>query len=583
MPNRGKSLLLIAALILGLFTLPAPAMASNTLREGTDKAAVFFDPLKISRIQITRALGEPALTHDYLDSPTYRRANLKITLGGSNRHTTLMNVGVRLKGSFTREFEKFSLKIKLDQFAPGQKFLGLTRLTLNAMMQDPSMIHEVTAYKLYRSAGVPAPRTGYSRVTLDGHYMGLYLNLESIDKHMLKRWFAGTKHLYAGPHNCDIIPDNACSVASIGDPIRADLVKITKLDYLHGATWWRALNNTGNVDRIMALMATDIFLSNWDGYTDRMQNNYFVQFDQNERFTLMPWGTDQTFPITTVKQLTWDGTRASAGGLPFPQSTLFRHCLAYRICHDRLIREGYRISEIVDQVDLRGYRDQISSMLMVHNVSLNDMSHVSVQDMHLAQNWVDAFIQLRQETIRNYVWIHKPARIDAKLPTVVRLGQRVEPIIEPLWEPGVTISYQWLLDGKPIPNATHRTFRTTEAEFGHLLRLQITLKKAVVGETKQLTNIKTVQRKTFDTYSVPTITGKALLNKYLTAHVGTWESDTVFTYQWLRNGKPIKNATSVKYKLSKKDIGKRLTVEVTATKALHETLKLRSTVTNKIR
>ena len=54
-----------------------------------------------------------------------------------------------------------------DHSVPGQRFLGLKMLTLNNMIQDPSMIHEVLAYEVFRAAGVAASRTGYAYVRVN--------------------------------------------------------------------------------------------------------------------------------------------------------------------------------------------------------------------------------------------------------------------------------------------------------------------------------------------------------------------------------------------------------------------------------
>ena len=71
----------------------------------------------------------------------------------------------------------------------GQRFFGLKTLTLNNMVQDPSMIHELLAYKVFRSAGVAAPRTGYAYLRVNGADYGVYLNIETLDTVMLPRWF----------------------------------------------------------------------------------------------------------------------------------------------------------------------------------------------------------------------------------------------------------------------------------------------------------------------------------------------------------------------------------------------------------
>ena len=89
-----------------------------------------------------------------------------------------LSVTLKLKGnsSFRDLDHKAAFKIKL---AKGQPLLGLKKLTLNNMVQDGSMVHETLAYQTFRAAGVPAPRTGYAFVRVNGEPYGVYLNLET--------------------------------------------------------------------------------------------------------------------------------------------------------------------------------------------------------------------------------------------------------------------------------------------------------------------------------------------------------------------------------------------------------------------
>ncbi len=65
----------------------------------------------------------------------------------------------------------------------------------------------------------------------------------------------------------------------------------------------------------------------------------------------------------------------------------------------------------------------------------------------------------------------------------------------------------------------------------------------------------------------PTITGTKKVGYKLTAKPGKWTSKTKFKYQWYRNGKAIKGATSKTYTLKSADAGKRMTVKVTGSKS----------------
>ncbi|GAA4724662.1 hypothetical protein GCM10023350_03840 [Nocardioides endophyticus] len=66
----------------------------------------------------------------------------------------------------------------------------------------------------------------------------------------------------------------------------------------------------------------------------------------------------------------------------------------------------------------------------------------------------------------------------------------------------------------------------------------------------------------------PQVTGVAKYGAVLTATSGSWNTKGLsYGYQWLREGGAIPGATGTSYKLSASDVGKRLSVRVTATKA----------------
>ena len=59
------------------------------------------------------------------------------------------------------------------------------------MHSDPSMMHERLAYLVARQAGgIPASRANHALLTVNGQFYGLYTNVETVKKRMLRRWFA---------------------------------------------------------------------------------------------------------------------------------------------------------------------------------------------------------------------------------------------------------------------------------------------------------------------------------------------------------------------------------------------------------
>ena len=164
---------------------PVSGVSTTEFNEGADKAAAFYNPVVVNNISLTLPQSSVDALNNNPYTTVYQPASVTITTA-DGIVTSLSNIGVRLKGQATRTnlYGKAPLKLKFDAFVTDQKFMGLTRMTLNSMAQDPSFVHEATAYRLYRAMGVIAPRTTYSWVTLNGADFGLYMNVESVDRQM---------------------------------------------------------------------------------------------------------------------------------------------------------------------------------------------------------------------------------------------------------------------------------------------------------------------------------------------------------------------------------------------------------------
>ena len=582
MLKRGKAFLLALTLLLGLAVATPAEAATTSLREGTDKAAVLFDPLAISQVELTHTYGYPNLTFDYLNSNDFRHADIKITLPGKAA-VNLINVGVRLKGQASRGDAKFPMKIKFDAFVPKQLFLGLKRMTLNNMAQDPSFIHEATAYRLYRAAGVPAPRTGYSKVKVEGASMGLYLNIESVDQVFAARWYKSTSHIYAGPYNCDVVPGNTCYEATIGNTSRADLNNAGNASVLHGKAWWDSINQYADMPRIIKLMATDVFMSNWDGYTDAVQNNHFAHFDDDGKLTIIPWGLDQTFTTDPSANLTWDGSGPVFRGWSDHRSTLFDHCVEYAPCHAQLIREGVRISALATSINLAGYKNLVAAKVNPIVSAPGEIHQTDSGELVMMQGWIDMFIPMRQQVLEDYLAANSPRVISASIPATLRVGDTAKATVEKLWEPGVSASYQWELNGNPIDGANTLTHKIASSEFEQNLTLRVTLQKTGVANTVVDSNEAVVVGRLFKSAPTPTISGTTSRGKTLKVSTGTWDSGTAKTIQWLRNGIEIDGATSSSYKLTTNDVSAQISVQVTGTKATYADTVRTSRKTSRIR
>lgn len=99
--------------------------------------------------------------------------------------TKFSNVGIRPKGNnslqqvASSDSDRYSFKIKFDEYAEGQTCFGLDMLVLNDMLGDATYMKEYTAFDMMREMGIETPYFGYAMITLNGEDWGLYFALEA--------------------------------------------------------------------------------------------------------------------------------------------------------------------------------------------------------------------------------------------------------------------------------------------------------------------------------------------------------------------------------------------------------------------
>ncbi len=295
--------------------------------EGTDPAAWLFDPLRVHRIDIEISQNSFNVLNasSYNSKAEYQAGTMKFTTDTGVVVTQNNAIGLRLKGgwgSFRNLDQKAAFKIKTN-FVKGQNFFGLKKITLNNMVQDPSMLHEATVYRLYRAMGVPAPRVGYANVFVNGINYGMHANIETYDDVMLERWMPSTKNLYEGAYFQDVIGSQYQQIeADEGDEFdRTDLQALaTANDTLDGVAWYNAWSKLVDVEEFINEWAVERYAAHWDGYSWTIKNNYYLHTTDEGVFTLHPWGSDQTL----------------LGHLPFLETNsvgiMFVKCIQYSPC-----------------------------------------------------------------------------------------------------------------------------------------------------------------------------------------------------------------------------------------------------------
>lgn len=262
-------------------------------------------------------------------------------------------VSVHLKGvygSFRTLDQKAAFSIDVNEYVD-QRLRGLETLKLNNMVQDPTYVHEALTYAFFRHMGVPAPRTGWARVTVNGTYYGLYAFIEAEDDRFLSRWFADNSgNLYEGAYGVDFYGgyEFYFECDECADPSdRTDIIAVTRiLDGPADDAHLEALERAVDLDEVLTEQAVEAILLHWDGY--ETANNYRVYHDPTSgQFSMIPWGTDQTF----VDQ--WFGPYDGYG-------RILQFCLANAACAARYDEILLRTADAFEAFD---FTERLNGML----------------------------------------------------------------------------------------------------------------------------------------------------------------------------------------------------------------------------
>jgi len=340
-------------------------LAIDPPRSSADEIAWMFNPDAVIEMNIG-GISEEELDALEVEPDEYVKGTFELKVDGVPKGLPLTDVGVRRKGGFgsSRPIKtgKSGLKIRFDEFVDDQLFFGIKRLTLNNMFQDPSMLHETLTYELFHALDLPASRTGYAFVNLNGEKYGLFLNVETLDEISLPQWFPTTGHLYeADASGVDVRPGEAGTfeVDEGDDEDLGDLEALIAAANDEEGDWSDGMDPVADLERMAALWAVERYVDHWDGYAGRpletpepiRPNNYYLHSDEAGVFQLMPWGTDQTWESVG---LDFD---APASGL------MVDKCLADASCKELFLDGLTEIHCVNLGLDQVAHAAQLASML----------------------------------------------------------------------------------------------------------------------------------------------------------------------------------------------------------------------------
>lgn len=285
-----------------------------------------MQPIEVDRKEQRRKNPQKASRNGYLASQGIDFPWAHGDLVFNNQ--TFRDVGVRFKGNGTflnsrdgdergevNPSQKVPYKVHLNEFVKGQKLGKVSTLDFRNNVTDASWMNEVLGYRLYRDAGVPAPRTTYVRLFLtipgkfDKRLLGLYSLTEDLGNAFLEERFGsaagallkpyspGSSVLfsYRGPQWLDYVQ----ALDPKETPTAGDQKRIMDFCYLvtkaPESELAQKLGNFVDLDELARFMAVTVWLSDGDSLMDNRQNFYAYLDPKSGKLQFIPWDLDHTF------------------------------------------------------------------------------------------------------------------------------------------------------------------------------------------------------------------------------------------------------------------------------------------------
>jgi hypothetical protein len=298
-------------------------------------------------------------------------------------------IAIRTKGENSwRPFsEKSSFKLDFNRYEGGpDRFLGMKGLTFQGMNEDYTMMHERVAYKLYRSAGVPAARANHAIVYVNGDLYGLFTVIDTIDDEFLERWYEDASGSMWEQHDGDFtdqyVNDNTYFQHEEGEDERWMLQALA--DALEGSGP-EAIANAGQYldwDQFRLYWASGSIVMNFDAYPFRFAgDDCHVYWDvMTERIHYIPHGADETFYYDDNPE-----TRALGH--------IAAKCREVPACRDAWARSVYDVLQVSEDIDLLGYAEEVQDQIQPwveadpeRNYSLGDVADQQAAMLYRIRN-----------------------------------------------------------------------------------------------------------------------------------------------------------------------------------------------------
>jgi hypothetical protein len=342
--------------------------AVETRAQGTD---AFFDDNTLHDVQLWLHGDDWLRLREAYRENTYYPADL--TWNGIRLH----NVGIRSRGNASRDANKPGLRVDIDRYVSGQRFLGLKSFVLDNSTQDASLLKQRLAMRVFARMGIPAPRQAHARLFVNGAYAGLYLLVESVDKDLIERAYEERSARIGRRERDGVLLDYrwidpyyftylGADLAAYAARFEAQTHERASFEFLYGPLrdltrvideapddrFVEFANRLLDVAQWVRYVAVENVLAENDGMLGfaGMNNFYLYRYDNDTVSQVIPWDKDQSFDSAT--RSIWENAETNA---------LMRRAMRvpeYRALYLRTLAETAQTIGAPAESDARGWLER---------------------------------------------------------------------------------------------------------------------------------------------------------------------------------------------------------------------------------
>lgn len=325
---------------------------------------------------------------------------------------------------------RYSFKIKFDHFDKDQAWHTLRGLHLQSSFADATYMKDYLSYSMFRRMGVPAPRTGYVWLTINGKDQGLYLAVEELDKQFLKHNSLKGGNLYKPEDDGDPAddqagkPSNSCGADLIYTDDNVDSYtaifdnSVTKNEPADRQRLIRCLKSMNNLqdledvldtDEIIRYFTVQNFAGNYDSYTGPKCHNFDL-YERDGKLSVFPWDYNLAFgafPLDGHFGHISDSTKVVNQGIDTPLVCVMedKRPLWRWIVTNEVYTEAYHkemdnlITEYFESGDFEKEIDDIHTMIAPY-VEKDPTAYYTPNEFETAYKTLRGICLLRAESIR---------------------------------------------------------------------------------------------------------------------------------------------------------------------------------------